>query len=219
MSRLEVLPWLGVVLAACCLLLFLMYYFAPGTRARRTLRRFRTCPIGNALPNSRVKIAGRAHAIGEMLVAPLSGRMCVGYQVMLLRWFDGSMVPARVRFAEQVQDFFLVDDTGAALIDAHGATLALELDWRSANHADDRGIRQLAAWGLTLETTQDWHRFELVEAVIEPGETIAARGILQHGSPIRLRAPDGQRLLVSDDLTVLDRGPHLKAPAAVAGVR
>lgn len=72
-----------------------------------------------------LKIVGTARPIGQPLIAPLSGRACLGYTIVIRGGTDGD----RVLTSESTcADFHLVDETGALLIHAAMATLVLRDD-------------------------------------------------------------------------------------------
>lgn len=208
MSQIDTLVSTLALLALCLLALYLLYFFAPSIRARRALRRLPTTELVSAPRGVLVKVAGRVRPIAEPFAAPLTGRTCVAYEVTLLRWYSGSAVPTRVRSAARVRDFLVDDGTGTALVEAEGATLALEPDWLAQNESDEHFLHQLERWGLALDKVRGWSKYQISEAIIEPDEVIAALGVLGDGSPPELGASHGQRVFVSDDRSVLDHAGH-----------
>ena len=101
-------------------------------RAARPAKR----PVGDALvttvewfPGDEVgRLRGIARPIGAPLVAPLSGRSCVGYEVWVVDSPRDEGAPSRELFREaRWAPFLLVDSSGAAVIDLAGGPVEYHL--------------------------------------------------------------------------------------------
>jgi hypothetical protein len=114
--------------------------------AHAALRRRRRSAIGSAADGP-VRVVGRVSrsGAGEPMVAPLSGRACVYYEVVprgdagrLDRQPDGSWAPVRRRHA---QPFALTDDSGTAEVTFDNP---LDVTFEVASNAGPRGQPPLA---------------------------------------------------------------------------
>lgn len=112
-------------------LLVLSAIGAAGLAARWVWRKARPAarPVGDALvttvewfPANEVgRLRGIARPIGAPLVAPLSGRPCVGYEVWVVDSPRQEGEPSRELFREvRWAPFLLVDSSGEAVIDLAG---------------------------------------------------------------------------------------------------
>jgi hypothetical protein len=90
----------------------------------------RPVTIRDATAGSVVRIAGRAQLAGTPLEAPLTGRPCAAWEVVVEEFWPmhGAWAPV-VRDARAV-DFLLRDATGVALVTVRGGTVTLTPDTR-----------------------------------------------------------------------------------------
>jgi len=142
-------------------------------RVRYALRRSKAWPIG-AFPEGAIgRVIGTARPIGGPLVAPFTGRACVGYVAAIMHG-DYQVV----RESRGVP-FVLEDATGVAVVDPNRADLAIDLE---PVGEPDRSGDVLA------------YR----EAIIGVGETICVAGAgvrsPDRGEPYRAAWPGALRL-------------------------
>ena len=203
---------------------FLRYYFSKDARTRRALAAKERVPIAEVPEGGTVKIAGRISCIGTPLEAPLSGRECACWEVVVQeRVKRGKSSHWREIIREQgTQAFIVEDDTARALGEADGfPQMALEQDGHFSsgtfNDATPELERFLNEYGHQSTGLFGFNRtFRYREGVLEEGEEVAvfgkARweadpdGITRGGyrdSPRRvvLSDPDEGRMLLSDSIS------------------
>lgn len=173
------------------------WYFAPTQRRRRVLRRAlrRALPWPIAeLPEGVIgRVTGHARILDGTLVAPLSGRRCVAYEIVLAENTHNSHREI-AREARGVP-FLLEDDSGRAVIDPADAAYALDLDRRATGGGEDTTRPELAAMfeRLGLPATLGTRRkIALREGVIEAGERVSVLGVAAR-EPDPTAAPAGYR--------------------------
>lgn len=186
-------------------------------RARSAARRTRRAFVRETTAGL-VRLEGKVEYAGDPLAAPLSGRPCAHYEARVeLPTRSGAF--RRTLVASKSQPFYLVDESGRALVDASRALVDVVLDHRwNASELDaerrfeleqflystgQQGLRHLAAAP----------RIRYVEGVIEEGETVSVVGIatLERASDacttyregarrVTVEAPVGGSVFVSDAL-------------------
>jgi len=188
-------------------------YFSPRNRAKRRARRTeralaarRRSWISEA--HGPVRVTGRIHRDAKVLQAPLSGRRCVVYELVVDELSSGSpSLWRRLLDLRQACPFLLEDDSGTARIDTAGPGFVALVHDRvgvtsgvyPGNHLELSMV--LESWGL-LPTTWlgRWRPLRYAEGVLEPGELVTvggngAREIDQGGDSPSLRSPP-QRLVI-----------------------
>jgi hypothetical protein len=216
------LALLGIALAG--LVGWAFWYFSENQTIRRQLRKTPTKRIQELRDDELGKVVGRARGTGEVLTAPLSGRLCVyfvatveerrstgksSYWKMIIRETRG--VP-----------FMLEDDGGRALVDATAARIAIDFDGKSQSGTfDDPTPAEHAFLARHSQRGQGWvfnRTLRYREAVIADGETIAVLGAgtrepdpdappteaYRGEAPTRLRLTSSRKhpLVISDDPAV-----------------
>jgi hypothetical protein len=164
-------------------------------RVWRTLRRC-TELSDSSLENAPVRARGIVQPLGESLVAPLSGRMCVAYRSRA--WPLGSPNPVDGALQEvvQVRPFVLDRGDEKILVDGDYALFRLPLVKLSPRNLE-RETTFLVRQG--ARTRSGWFG----EAVLEVGSHITVAGTLQ------LVQSD-----VAPSVADAERGPYRAAPAA-----
>lgn len=169
------------------------WWFAPAQRRRRTLRAALPWPIAELPEGVMGRVIGHARTLDGTLIAPLSGRPCVAYEIVLSENTRNSHRDL-AREARGVP-FVLEDDGGRAVIDPAGAEYALDLDRRAAGGGEATTRPELAAMfeRLGLPATLGTRRtISLREGVIEPGERVAVLGVAAR-EPDPTAVPAGYR--------------------------
>lgn len=151
----------------------------------------RPTPIAEVVADTRVKIHGTIELAGETLLAPVSGRACIGYRARL---YEREHVGWRcVAVEEKVAPFRVRDDSGTATVRARPEDLV----WSK------RDPRETGAWQGGEPTQRllsflERHKlaargyfggmrpFRFYEAALMPGELISVVGVA-------VREPDPQR--------------------------
>jgi hypothetical protein len=111
------------------------YFLSRDARTWWRLRSVRRRRIYDAVGRGRARLVGRVRVAGAPLIAPVSGRACVAYSFRAEERSQGRDLSGRpneywseiARF-EEIRDFVLEDESGAALVDTVGARLLLAED-------------------------------------------------------------------------------------------
>ena len=151
--------------------------FDKHERIRRLLRRARTIPIRDVRDGQVAKVVGRVRPPGEPLIAPLTGRKCVYWEIEVTEW-EGTRARQITRTHDQ-RDFVIEDGTGRALVATRRSAIAAKIDARWARHDDEnaRAREALRALGIkAYDGVGAARQLTYSEAVIEVGEQIAASG-------------------------------------------
>jgi hypothetical protein len=192
-------------------------YFSDERRAERALRAAPRTAIGEARAHEIEKLTGRVSSLAEPLQAPLSGRRCVHYVVIVLekRSSDGIARWVTVLRDASGVDFLLEDGTGRARVVNDAITLLNEAvaiyGWATSNKVTPEVRAYLAAHGIERKEAFLNDSMRCLEAVLEEGTTATVMGAVSFevdpGSmryremPRRVvvTAPQGKSILASDD--------------------
>jgi hypothetical protein len=188
-------------------------YFSPRNRAKRRARRTeralaarRRSWISEA--HGPVRVTGRIQRDARLLEAPLSGRRCVAYELVVDE--PSSAAPSlweRLLDVRQACPFLVEDDSGTARVDTAGPGFVALVHDRvgvtsGAYPGDHRDLsRVLESWGLLPMTRLGrWIPLRYAEGVLEPGELVTvggngAREIDQGGDSPSMRSPP-RRLVI-----------------------
>ena len=189
------------------------WYFSKREKQKRRLRNARRWSLATLPDDTFGKVVGAARVLEESLIAPISGRPCVFYLVVVTA-DDRSDGSALLREAVGVP-FVIEDDTGRAEVDPRDSDVVLVQDrFRISGPNDPRSAGEdalLQRHGKTQPSKTYWYR----ESIIEPGELIAifGAGVREpdpdappaaeyRGPPaMRLRMSSARsfKLLISDD--------------------
>ncbi len=126
-ESLALLAVLGVALGGIAWEMF----FSRESRIHRQLAAAPIRPVAEAPQGTTVRLTGRAEPFEEVLMAPLSGRRCVHYRILVEErlhlphmsdpWID-------VHREERSVDFLLRDASGVARVCMSAACIALVVD-------------------------------------------------------------------------------------------
>lgn len=189
------------------------WYFSKREKQKRRLRTAKRWSLATLPDDTFGKVVGTARVLDETLVAPISGRPCVFYLVVVTA-DDKSDASALLREAVGVP-FVIEDDTGRAEVDPREADVVLVQDrFRISGPNDPRTAAEealLQRHGKSGASKTYWYR----ESIIEPGELVAIFGAggrepdpdappaaEYRGAPsMRLRMSNARsfKLLISDD--------------------
>jgi hypothetical protein len=178
-----------VVTPLILLLVFLLLgmifiaYFTGDAQIKRALRNAPRLPISTLGDGQRGKAIGRLRYCSEPLRAPLSGRACAYYEVIVEqhRQSKGSGRWATLIREVRGQDFLIVDDTGKALIKADSAQIVVEKDSHKSSGTFNDATPELEAFlqrhGVKSTGVLGFNKsLRYREGVLEEGEPIAAFG-------------------------------------------
>jgi hypothetical protein len=184
-------------------------------KARRVLRGSTRTMLDEHPGRARAKVIGTVRAI-ETLVAPISQRPCVLYQIRVEAQSesvdDAAWTPLLVR--EEGVPFLIADGTDRARVDPEGAQISLLHDRHlgDGNEPDEdgRGAAFLARYG----KSPSGRRLRFSEGIIEEGERIAVSG-LGSREPDR-EPPSGERGYRDGPATILHIATSTEHPLYVS---
>ncbi len=172
-------------------------------------------PITQADIGEVVKLSGDLrYAKRTPLTAPLTGRPCAGYQVVVeeLRSTGGSYLGWDTVVEEgEIIDFWIEDDTGEAFVQVDDPSVLLSLEKHFSSGTVEEITPDLKSFlakhnikhkGLLLE--KDIH---YAEGLLEQGEEIAVIGVLAKDpetNRLIVRASEEQPLLITNELKLID---------------
>ncbi|MBA3392097.1 MAG: hypothetical protein H0T89_05605 [Deltaproteobacteria bacterium] len=185
---------IGAILALILLLFAVPKLFGRAARIRRKLRATKQCAIGNLANAARGprRIAGMVVAVGDPLIAPLTGRACVSYETQVVRAVGLGLdwdIKFQVVLEKRCVPFLIDDGTGSVVVDTAHAELLLGTDvdrWSSERDADAAAENAaaenafLARFGQRRRGLLFEKRLHFTESIIEVGERIAVMGVPVH---------------------------------------
>ena len=173
---------IGVLILAGAAVVGLIWWFSEEQSLKRRLRTAPTFTLGE-LPEAQIgRVIGRASALRQQLVGPLSGRPCVCYTARVEQHHStGNSNYWKTIISEtRVVPFVLEDGTGRAIVDATGAKIMLDFDARSQSGTfDDPTEAEREFLARHGQQGQGWvfnKHLRYREAIIGLGETIAVLG-------------------------------------------
>lgn len=216
-----------VILAAIGGSYLIFYYFSKAARTRRALRSTERTLVADAIEGTLVKIAGRVKFVGESMEAPLSGRPCAVWEVVIEenRSSGQSSHWKTIISDYEAQHFVVEDESGKALVKPVVPQLALEQDARyrsgTFNDAPPELERFLSSRGHSSTGILGFNKsMRYREGVVEEGEQVAVYGVCRwehdpapttggagyRDAPRRLviESPSESPLLISDAPSVGD---------------
>ncbi len=173
----------------------------PRRRARRMIRTLRTTPIAAVADGARVRVTGIVSPQREVTTAPVSGRPCVGYRLVVDQTTNAGPEPVLVR--EHCDSFWIADGSGRALVEGP-SLFGVEPDEPWSNLPQSL-YRILEESDVALRGPFDTFReFRYTEAILVPGDRISVLGrasvaidpagdSMGHRAPPTLRRIVGQR--------------------------
>jgi len=175
---------------AVAVILFTVGHFLLPSRAKRRARRIERALaaqprswIGEA--RGPVRVTGRIQRDGELLEAPLSGRACVLYEVVVDAVVNQGGTGQWRRYLDLrgARPFLLADESGTARIDTSGPyDLALVHDragMTSGEYPGEHRALSVLLESLDLKPTNwlgRWRPIHYAEAVLEQGALVSVGG-------------------------------------------
>jgi hypothetical protein len=157
-------------------------YLSPANALNRQLRASPRRSLAELPEGTPARVVGKAEPLDDTLEAPLSGRRCLYYTV-IVEVSEGRHWKQIVREDRAVM-FTLDDGSARAIVDPSRSKVALEFDERSASGTFDNPTEREQAF-LDAHKTDSRHAFGLFnrslryrEAIIAVGETIAIFGAM-----------------------------------------
>ncbi|WP_046757877.1 hypothetical protein [Kordia jejudonensis] len=175
----------GLIIIGVAVLIFTGIYFSDKYRILRELKKVRRKQIGSARENEYVKIVGKAKHAGQPLIAPLSKRECVYYDVKIeeKRGKHWRTIVDDVRY----YDFFISTGTEHAIVHIQKQVPNSKRIYLVTDHSSSSGTfkkttpeieRYLASHGKKSTGFLGMNRtLRYKESIIELDEEIAVMGI------------------------------------------
>lgn len=185
------------------------HYYSRDAITRRTLAQAPKRAVAEATHGQLVRLGGRAQLFQESLQAPLSGRPCVHYLLVVEEYRSSGKSGRWVEvIREEVSvDFLLRDASGAARVRMGGARVDIARDRsaRSGTFDDATPIEAAILERHNIDKTTFFgfnrkHRYH--EGVLELDENVTVLGVAQPGADahrVVIDAPPSSQVLVSDD--------------------
>lgn len=132
-------------------------------------------PVAELPEYQQGRLVGNVRALDRTLTAPLTGRACVYYVVLVVQ-------PAASGWQERITDrrgvaFALADASGSAVIDPAHASVALAFDHREQLRAlDPATAAQQAVLARHADHRRGRSRLRFLEAVLSVGERVTVVG-------------------------------------------
>lgn len=197
--------------------IFIALYFSKKAVIMRTLQKQPKTAISSLQENQKAKIIGKAKPISEILMAPLSGRRCVYYNVIVEKKTGGKNSHWKdIINDEKEQDFILESYSGEAIVKMKDYKSYFVADKKyKSGHFNDPDLKLQNYLELHKQNSLDFFGFNKTlrykEAIIEVGESVAVIGLVkfEHSSnygietsyskiPV-LQSDAKNQLIISDD--------------------
>ena len=210
--------FIGLIIVAGIAFIFTISYFGAKKVILRELKKSKAIPITRIKEGDYAKAIGIAKLVKDPLIAPISGRNCVFYQVIVEkrgsknRW--STVINQTV-----VQDFFIETRGEMAVVKTDQPKkfrkIFLEKDhkansgfWNDANHRLEKYLKSHGSSSkgiLGFSKTMCYY-----EGIIEPGERVAIKGIgnwktikepiagFNYSKVLTLTGSKDQKLLITD---------------------
>ena len=189
------------------------------TESRRVLRqqhRVRPWLIAELPDGEQGRLVGTASTLHRTLTAPLSGRACL-YYIVLVKPVESS--GAQDLFTERNGIAFTLEDaSGSAIIDPARASMALAFDHREELRPSDQPSPAQRALLLRHDHSSRSSQLRFVEAVLSVGEriTVVGAGVRRPDlassaeSGYRSAPPPRLRIAASDAVPLSIRSQHVR---------
>jgi hypothetical protein len=188
--------------------LFASWYFSRDVRARRKLARTPMQAIVDVVPGTISRLTGMIQPLAEQLTAPMSGRRCAYYLVIVevYRSSGKSGHWHELLREEQSVDFLLRDNTGIARIQMDGPHVAVVRDHktRSGTFDDPTPVEAAFLERLGEQATNFLglnRTLRYTEGALEFGEDITVLGAARPGADqvdLVLETPPQGPMLLTD---------------------
>ena len=179
--------YLIFIIAIIATVAILSYYFSKKQRVLRELKKSDAIPISRAKQGDYVKIIGKAIGGNQPLKAPLSGRSCLYYYVLVEK--KGDKTWHTYIEEEDGQDFFLETGYERAIVKPKGIHFGFKRTLFVVDYKDKSGVfndakphleqflKRYGKGSVNFIGLNKTLRYS--EGIIEEGETIAVKGIAQ----------------------------------------
>ena len=205
------------------------YLYSESARTKRALRKTPRRTIADFSEREPGKVVGTLSYLGEPLRSPLTGRTCAYYEIHVEEYRSGSGSNSAGAWHTMIkedrgQDFSLKDQSGYAIVNPVGASLAITIDshTRSGTFDDPTDLERsfLNSHGRDGKAWVFNKKLRYKEGILEAGESVAVLGRgtkepdpsgvhqqtgYREASPMRLRLGRSAKLplMISDDVSTL----------------
>lgn len=202
MNKDMIIPF-GISIAIVIVIL-LSTFFSKKAIIKRKLKKATGKKISDFINGDIAKVVGKVEFVGEPLIAPLSGRPCARYHILVeQKVSSGKSTTWRTIIEEDVVGRFVIrDGRYCAHVNSQNikSYLIEDRQYRSGygNDATDKLERYLNAHGQQSEGTFGWNKtIRYREGVLEEGELIAVMGRGEWKTAEQEQLPDSyDRVLV-----------------------
>lgn len=204
------------------LIIWLANYFSKKSVVRRKIKKATARRISNFVDGETARITGTVELPGESLTAPLSGRKCAYYYVLIEQQVSTGKGSHWQKYIEEevAGKFGIRDGTYCAMVDCSNVKSYIVEDRKYASgfmhDAQENLERYLSRYGKESTNMLGWNRtLRYREGIIEAGETIAVLGkgewlrveqdhwSDEYGKVLMIHPPQGMPVYLTDDSTVL----------------
>lgn len=204
---------------------FLAFYYSTKNFILREFKKSRKKSINSIREKEYAKVIGKAIAINEPLIAPLSGRLCVYYHVIVE--VKGNKSWRKIINNEKCQDFYIENHSEIAKVKITALHKSMKRYYLVKDYKENSGFRNDAP--KQLETYLELHNkkstglfginktIRYTEGVIEVDELIGVKGIAKmetikepiegysYSKLLSLTGTKKEKLLVTDEPKALLR--------------
>jgi hypothetical protein len=145
----------------------------PRRRARRVIRALPATAIADVEDGARVRVTGIVSAHREPTTAPVSGRPCIGFRLVVDQTTNAGSEPVLIR--EHCDAFWIADGSGRALVEGP-LLFGVEPDEAWSNLPPSLN-RMLEEAEVPLRGSFDTYReFQYTEAILASGDRVSVVG-------------------------------------------
>jgi hypothetical protein len=177
-SALAGLLQVGLVLTAVFLAVRSWWRAGYEHRVVRAMRAKLPCDVGSIRDGELVKVVGVIEPPDQPLIAPLSGRACVYYEVIAETNYSHDN--KTLAWESSGRDFVLRDSSGQIQVHLEGARVVVAPDnqWQYAEEPEPAQRALLERAGVSIKhPLVGWTPTRFSEGVFEPGEEVAVCGV------------------------------------------
>lgn len=200
-------------------------YNSKHSRIKRQLKQVPGKPIRHVQNGETVQICGTVEIIGDPLEAPLTGRNCAYYHILIEREIPHARRSRYVEtFIEEegVGNYLIRNGNHFAFVDQKGLLTKVIKDHSFSSGYPDDWNERLQQFLLKHENkTNDWHSFnctlDYFEGILEQGEKVIVSGVCEwksaaslglpseYGRILHVQAEPGSFSVISDDPKLMHR--------------
>lgn len=198
--------------------LFASWYFSRDVRARRKLARTPMQAIVDVVPGTITRLTGKIQPLAEQLTAPMSGRRCAYYLVLVEEYRSSGKSSHWVEILreEESVDFLLHDNTGIAHVEMVAPQVAVVRDHRTRSGTfDDASAVEAGFLARFEEQATNFlglnRTLRYTEGALEFGEQITVLGAARPGEgqvDLVLETPPQGPMLLTDHPDTVKAGPR-----------